>query len=122
MTLALEGLVHVQLVALVAGATIEDMVLSMIAMIEHAVGVVRRRIRARRAVRRRGIGVRLEEGPTVVGRGAVAVVRVSGGVVIVYELAARIEPAETIGHHQARASWQRMLSRTCWLGVSAGEE
>lgn len=61
MTLTLEAFVHVHLIALVTCTAVEEaMVLPMAAMIVHAEGIVRRRVRARRSVRRRRIGVLLE--------------------------------------------------------------
>jgi hypothetical protein len=46
-----------------------------------------------------------------------------GGVVVVVELAAGIEPVVTIGHHQAHASLrERRVCRTCRLSLPAVEE
>lgn len=101
------------------------MVLPVAAVVVHAVVIVRRRVRARGSVRRGRVGVGLEQCPTIAGGRAVAVVQVSGmtGVLVVEELAAGIEPVETIGHNQARTTLrERLLSRTCWSGLLAVEE
>lgn len=124
MTLTLEALVHAHLVALVRRAAVEQsMVLPVTAVVEHAVGVMRRRVRARRSVRGRRVRVGLEERPTVIRGRAVAVMRVSGvrGMVVVEELAAGIEPVETIGHHRARERG-RLRPRACWCGPLGVEE
>ena len=93
--------VHLWLEILVSVVAIQHgMVLPVAAMVEHVVWVVSRRVRARRAIRRGSVGVRLEEGPAVANRRAVAVVvQVPRVGVLVEILAAGIEPVETIGHH-----------------------
>ena len=80
------------------------MVLPMAVVIVHAVRIVGGRVGARRAVRRRSIGVGLEEASVIADGRAVAVKEVSlmsRAVVRIEILPAGIEPVETIGHHQA---------------------
>ena len=76
MVLTLESFVHVHLVILVTSTAIEHaMVLPMVAVIVHAtVWVMRRRVRARRPIRRRCVGVRLKECSTITDWRAVAMV------------------------------------------------
>ena len=126
MILILIRLVHVHLIALVSCTAVEQaMILSMAAVVVHAVGVVRRRVRTRRSVRRGGVGVRLEQASAAVDGRVIAVVRISrmGGVVVEVELAAGIEPVVTIGHHQPRASVRgRPVCRTWRLSLPAVEK
>ena len=119
MILILKRLVHAHLVSLVSCTAIEQaMILSMAAVIVHAVGVVRRRVRARRPVGRGSVGVRLKQASAAVDGRAIAVVWISRmrRVVVVVELTAGIEPVVTIGHHQTHASFrERRGCRTCRL-------
>jgi len=104
---AVKGLGNVHATeGLMRGAAIEQaMILPVVAMaIEHVVGIVRRRVRARRSIRRRGVGVGEELSGVANGR-AVAVVQIPGvgGLLlgVVEELAAGIEPVERIGHQRS---------------------
>ena len=105
LVVVLIALVHVHLVILVSRTAIEHaMVLPMAVVIVHVVG---RRMRARRSVRRGRVGVGLEQRAAIPDRRAVAVVDVPGmaGVLVrIVEMAAGVEPVETIGHHQAEVS------------------
>lgn len=110
--------VHLRLVGLMARVAVQQaMVLPMAAVVEHAVRVVSRRVRARRAVRGRRVDVGLEQPSGVANRRAVAVgVQVPGVLVLVEILAAGMEPVETICHHRAAEERRERLS---WLGARA---
>ena len=106
---AVEGLGDVHATeGLMRGAAIEQaMILPVVAMaIEHVVGIVRRRVRARRSIRRRGVGIGEKLSSVADGR-AVAVVQIPGmrGLLlgVIKELAAGIEPVERIGHQRSES-------------------
>ena len=117
MVLVVEPLRHVHLKVLMSSTTVKQaMVLPMVAMTVHAVRVVRRRIRARRSVGRGCIGVVLKYSPATPYRRAVSVVRVPGVVIMlvrIEELAAGIEPVESIGHYQPAFGDAKRLSQRC---------
>lgn len=95
--------VDLRLVRLVSSVSIQQaMILPMATVIEHAVRVVSRRVRARRPIRGGRVDVWLEKASGAANRRAVAVgVQVPGVLVLIEILAAGMEPVETICHHRA---------------------
>ena len=116
--------VHLWLVGLVSCVAVEQaMVLSVVAMVKHAVGIVGWRVGARRSVGRGCVYVRLEKTAGVADWRAVAVgVEIPVVLVLVEILAAGMEPVKTICHHRAAKSTRERLSSAGVLGLSRVSE
>jgi hypothetical protein len=111
--------VHLWLVGLMSCVAVEQaMVLSVVAMVKHAVGIVGWRVGARGSVGRGCVYVRLEKAASIANWRAVAVgVEIPVVLVLVEILAAGMEPVKTICHHRAAKKTRERLSSAGVLGL-----